>query len=96
MTGRVVIVIDDGLATGITARAALRAVRRRRPARLVFAAPVCAAESAHGLSDEADEVLCAWTPSTFFAVGAWYTDFAQLSDEEVEQVLGDAWKACTG
>ncbi|HEY6794322.1 MAG TPA: phosphoribosyltransferase family protein [Kineosporiaceae bacterium] len=87
--GRVVVVVDDGLATGITARAAIDAVRRGGPDRLVLAAPVCAARSVRDLDDAADAVLCARTPARFGAVGAWYDDFAQLTDEDVEQALGE-------
>jgi predicted phosphoribosyltransferase len=93
VTGRVVIVVDDGLATGITARAALRALRRQDPALLAFAAPVCAAQSVGDLAGEADMVLCARTPTQFLAVGAWYDDFDQLSDDQVAQVLAEAWHA---
>jgi predicted phosphoribosyltransferase len=90
--GRLVIVADDGLATGITARAALGAVRCGGPARMIFAAPVGPARCARDLGDAADAVLCARTPASFGAVGAWYENFEQLSDEDVEQVLGELWR----
>jgi len=87
VTGRAVVVVDDGLATGATARAALAAVRVHRPAYLAFAAPVCAADSAAALRDRADAVVCAIAPSHLYAVGQWYGDFSQTSDEEVRQLM---------
>ncbi|WP_447980054.1 phosphoribosyltransferase [Candidatus Nitrospira bockiana] len=85
--GRVVILIDDGLATGATMRAAVSALKRRGPARIVVAVPVGAEEACHELRAEADEVVCAATPSPFFGVGAWYEDFAQTTDDEVRELL---------
>jgi predicted phosphoribosyltransferase len=85
--GRLVIVVDDGLATGVTARAALRALRKCGPARLSFAAPVCAADSADLLIGDADEVVCVARPEPFGAVGSWYADFSQTTDEEVVALL---------
>jgi putative phosphoribosyl transferase len=93
ITGRPVIVIDDGLATGVTARAALRSVRAHQPARLIFAAPVCARPSAKALAGEADEVICLQQPADFGAVGAWYDDFTQLTDDDVDGHLADAGHA---
>ncbi|SDZ29307.1 Predicted phosphoribosyltransferase [Micromonospora pattaloongensis] len=87
---RMVIVADDGLATGVTAMAALREVRAKAPRHLMFAAPVCAKEAARMLLREADTVLCVHVPERFSAVGAWYHDFAQLSDHEVEAALAQA------
>ncbi|MGN9911564.1 phosphoribosyltransferase family protein [Phytohabitans sp. LJ34] len=85
---RVVLVVDDGLATGVTARAALRAVRAGGPARLDFAAPVCAADAASVVAgEEADGVFCLLRPVDLTAVGAWYLDFAQLTDADVEKAL---------
>jgi putative phosphoribosyl transferase len=84
---RVVILVDDGLATGSTMRAAVQAVRAHHPARIVVAAPVGAAESCEQLADVADETVCARTPEPFSAVGLWYHDFSQTSDEEVQSLL---------
>jgi putative phosphoribosyl transferase len=81
--GRVVIVVDDGLATGATARAAVQSVRQHGAARVIFAAPVCAASSAHALGDEADAVVCLLTPPNFQAVGNHYRRFEQTTDAEV-------------
>ncbi|MFF8863180.1 MULTISPECIES: phosphoribosyltransferase [unclassified Streptomyces] len=87
LAGRTVIVVDDGLATGATARAALRHLRRRRPARLVLAVPVGAPDSVELLAAEADTILCPHRPTGFSAVGQWYEDFGQLTDDEVLAAL---------
>ncbi|GGL64580.1 phosphoribosyltransferase [Streptomyces fumigatiscleroticus] len=87
LRGRTAIVVDDGLATGWTARAALRSLRRRGPARTVLAVPVCAPESARAMRGEADVVVCPHRPAAFRAVGLWYEDFEQLTDEDVLKVL---------
>jgi putative phosphoribosyl transferase len=91
--GRCVIVVDDGLATGATMRAALQAVRQQQPARLVAAVPVGAEGSCQALRDLADEVVCAATPLPFRAVGLWYEEFEQSSDEEVCLLLHQAYRA---
>ncbi len=85
--GRIVILVDDGLATGLTMRAAVLAVRRLRPARVVVAVPVGARETCEGLLDIADEVVCPLMPEPFSAVGLWYIDFSQTTDEEVRRLL---------
>jgi putative phosphoribosyl transferase len=85
--GRTVILVDDGIATGATARAALRAARIRRPRRLVLAVPVAAPETLQALSSEADEVVCLLEPDELWAVGLWYRDFAPVPDGEVIRML---------
>jgi predicted phosphoribosyltransferase len=85
--GRTVILIDDGLATGSTMRAAVAALRRLGPARLVVAVPVASADTCEDLGAEVDEVVCACTPEPFHAVGLWYDDFTQTTDEEVHELL---------
>ncbi len=92
VAGRTVIVIDDGLATGFTAAAALESLRKREPERLVFAAPVCAPSSGRRLT-AADEVICLRTPLLFRAVGEWYEAFEQNTDEEVIAALREATTA---
>jgi putative phosphoribosyl transferase len=87
LDGRTVIVVDDGLATGSTMRAAVKALRKMQPARIVVAAPVGASETCRGLEREADEVVCVNTPESFHAVSTWYQDFSQTTDEEVRQLL---------
>jgi predicted phosphoribosyltransferase len=85
--GRTVILVDDGLATGSTMRAALMALHEQRPARVVVGVPVGAPETCEEFQSEADEVICAITPEPFYAVGQWYDDFTQTSDEEVHELL---------
>jgi predicted phosphoribosyltransferase len=87
VTGRVVIVIDDGIATGATTRAALRAVRAQRPEKLVLAVPVAPTSTLHELREEADEIVCLEDYEVFGAIGSFYSDFTQVSDEEVKDVL---------
>lgn len=88
--GRTVILVDDGLATGSTMRAAVLAVRRLHPARIVVAIPVGARQTCEALREVADEVVCAFSPEPFRAVGLWYADFSQTTDEEVRQLLSRA------
>jgi predicted phosphoribosyltransferase len=87
LRGRTVILVDDGLATGLTMRAAVQAVRQRQPARIVVAAPVGAREAVEMLEAEADDVVCLHTPEPFAAVGLWYSQFAQTTDDEVRELL---------
>jgi putative phosphoribosyl transferase len=85
--GKVVILIDDGLATGATMRAAAQAIRAQGPAKLVVAVPVAASSTCDAFRDDVDEVICAVTPEPFYAVGAWYQDFSQTTDDEVRTLL---------
>jgi putative phosphoribosyl transferase len=91
--GKTVILVDDGLATGSTMRAAVAALRSQKPERLVVAVPVAAAETCEALRQEVDEVVCALAPEPFFAVGNWYEDFSQTSDQEVRELLRRASEA---
>jgi putative phosphoribosyl transferase len=85
--GKTVILVDDGLATGATMRAAAEAVRAIAPARVVVAVPVAARETCDALRDAVEEVICELTPRPLHAVGLWYEDFSQTSDEEVRELL---------
>jgi erythromycin esterase-like protein/predicted phosphoribosyltransferase len=85
--GRTVILVDDGLATGATMHAAIQALRQQRPARIVMAVPTAPPETCEELRAEVDDVICAITPEPFHAVGAWYRDFSQTTDEEVRELL---------
>lgn len=88
--GRTVILIDDGLATGSTMRAAVAALKKQQPARIVVAVPIAPPETCDELRDEVDEVVCAATPEPFYAVGLWYEDFSQTTDQEVRSLLEQA------
>jgi predicted phosphoribosyltransferase len=90
LTGRTVILVDDGLATGSTMRAAVAALRKEGPARIVVAVPVAARETCAAFRDIADEIICAETPEPFVAVGVWYDDFSQTTDAEVHTLLDRA------
>jgi putative phosphoribosyl transferase len=90
VAGRVAIVVDDGIATGGTVRAALKGLSRARPSRLVLAVPVAPADTIERLRTEADEVVCLMTPEPFYAVGEHYDDFRQTSDREVTTLLDEA------
>lgn len=90
VSGRTVILVDDGLATGATMRAAMAALRQQRPARIVVAVPVAAAETCEELRAGVDDIVCALTPERFRSVGSWYDDFSPTTDEEVHAVLADA------
>ncbi len=93
VSGRTVILIDDGLATGATMHAALRALRQQQPARLIVAVPVAAPSTCLEFLGEADDVICAQTPDPFFAVGLWYRNFEPTSDQEVRDLLAQAAEA---
>jgi predicted phosphoribosyltransferase len=90
LEGKTVILVDDGLATGSTMRAAALAVRRLNPARVVVAVPVASAQTCHEFEDVVDEIVCEVTPEPFRAVGLWYDDFSQTSDDEVRELLARA------
>jgi predicted phosphoribosyltransferase len=85
--GRIVILTDDGVATGSTMRAAIAALRAQDPARIVVAVPVATTQICQELGAEADEVICAHTPEPFYAVGLWYDDFTQTEDAEIRALL---------
>jgi putative phosphoribosyl transferase len=89
LRGRTVLLIDDGLATGSTMKAAVQAVRAQAPTQVVVAVPVGASDTCRALVDVADEVVCARTPEPFAAVGQWYRDFSETTDEEVRALLHD-------
>jgi predicted phosphoribosyltransferase len=84
---RTVILVDDGLATGSSMQAAVRALRQQQPAKIVVAVPTASPEACDALKQEANEVICAVTPQPFHAVGVWYEDFSQTTDEEVRELL---------
>jgi predicted phosphoribosyltransferase len=85
--GEVVLVVDDGLATGSTMRAAVTALRHQRPAGIVVAVPVGSRQACEALSEVADQVICPLTPEPFSAVGLWYADFSETSDDDVRYFL---------
>lgn len=90
VAGQIAILVDDGLATGSTMRAAVAALRQHGPGKIIVAVPTSAAETCEQLRGQADEVVCATTPEPFVAVGAWYEDFSQTSDDEVRRLLASA------
>ena len=90
VAGRTVVLVDDGLATGSTMRAAARALQTQSPRKIVVAVPVAAQETCDEMQTEVDEVVCALTPEPFQAVGLWYQDFSQTSDQEVRELLARA------
>jgi predicted phosphoribosyltransferase len=90
MRGRTVILVDDGLATGATMLAAIRALKQQQPARTVVAVPTAASETCEALKAEVDDVVCAVTPEPFYSVGLWYEDFSQTTDDEVRALLAQS------
>jgi putative phosphoribosyl transferase len=94
--GQTAILVDDGLATGVTARAAISALRRLQPRHLVLAAPVCAAQTVELLGPEVDELVCLEAPPDLGAIGFWYRDFSQTTDEEVIELLESARREARG
>lgn len=91
LRGRIVILVDDGIATGATARAAISVVRAQQPLTIVLAAPVAQASVAEELAREVDELACVLTPGDLYAIGAWYDSFQQLTDDQVRTILARAW-----
>jgi len=87
VTGSVVILVDDGLATGSTMRAAVAALRQAKPKRIVIAVPVAAAPTCRELGREVDEMVCLHAPEPFYSVGFWFEDFSQTSDDDIRQML---------
>jgi putative phosphoribosyl transferase len=96
LAGRSVVLVDDGLATGVTAEAAVRSLRRQRPQRLILAVPVCPPDTRARLSRLADEVICLVAPRHFHAVGQWYERFDQTTDQEVQDLLATCRSAAHG
>jgi putative phosphoribosyl transferase len=92
---KTILLVDDGLATGATAQAAIEAVRKKQPKRIIFASPVCALDSIGELKSKADEVYCLYTPNKFSSVGEWYQHFEQVADEEVIRILKKSRAAAT-
>ena len=87
VAGNTIILVDDGLATGSTMAVAVAALREERPARIVVAVPVASPDTCAAMRGRADDVVCSMTPDPFDAVGLWYDDFSQTSDEEVHELL---------
>jgi putative phosphoribosyl transferase len=90
--GRTVILVDDGLATGASMLAAIRALRQQQPDRIVVAVPTAAPETCEALKAEVDDVICAVTPEPFYSVGLWYENFSQTSDDEVRTLLAQTFR----
>ena len=88
--GRTIILVDDGIATGATMRAAVAAVKQRQPARIIIAVPVAASATCEAFAPEVDDVVCVQRPEDFFAVGFWYEHFSQTTDEQVRDLLEQA------
>jgi putative phosphoribosyl transferase len=95
VSGRTVILVDDGLATGSTMRAAVAALKQEHPKRIVVAVPIGSPDTCDELREDADDVVCAATPEPFYAVGLWYHDFSQTTDEEVIELLARAEQVLT-
>lgn len=84
---KTILLVDDGLATGATMRAAVTALQKQKPKELIIAVPTASPETCDEFRDDVDDIICAITPTPFYAVGAWYDDFAQTTDEEVQELL---------
>lgn len=87
LKAKTVLLVDDGLATGVTARAAIASIKKQKPKRLIFASPVCAYDTAQEFKQMVDDVICVTTPVDFSAVGLWYQEFGQVSDDQVVALL---------
>ncbi len=96
LRGRVVILVDDGIATGATIRAAIAVVRQQQPARIVIAVPVASASTCDELRKEVDELVCALEPEELYGIGLWYEQFPQLGDDDVRGLLAKAWRTDSG
>lgn len=90
VAGKVVLLVDDGLATGASMRAAVKALRQLGPERIVVAVPTAARQTCEGFRPEVDDIVCAMTPEPFLAVGMWYEDFSETTDEDVRAILSRA------
>ena len=90
VAGKIIILVDDGLATGATMKAAVLALRGQNPAKITVAVPAAPPETCDELRNDADEVICAHTPDHFYAVGQWYEDFPQTTDDEVRDLISRA------
>ncbi|MCX4187685.1 phosphoribosyltransferase [Methylophaga sp. OBS4] len=91
IASKYIILVDDGIATGATMRAAIAALRQQNPAGIIVAVPVAPAKTIELLAGEADKVICLATPEPFTAIGNWYMDFSQVPDQQVNQILSQAW-----
>jgi putative phosphoribosyl transferase len=87
VSGRTIVLVDDGLATGMTNFAAIRSLQRQNPAKIILAAPVAAAQALSIVTSQCDQVVCPLVPEEFVSVGSWYRDFSQVSDDEVIELL---------
>lgn len=87
LQNRIVILVDDGLATGSTMRAAVKALRKLHPSKVIVAVPTAAPSTCDEFKTEVDEIICAMTPEPFYAVGAWYEDFSQITDDQIRDML---------
>jgi len=96
LEGRTAVLVDDGIATGSTMRAAVAALRKHKPARIIVATPVAAPQACELLAGEADELVCDFTPDPFYSVGLWYEDFTQNTDEEIRDLLERAAERPSG
>jgi putative phosphoribosyl transferase len=92
VAGRTVVLVDDGLATGSTMRAAVAGLKARGPSRIVIGVSIAVPSTCEKLASEVDDIVCAVTPEPFYAVGLWYADFSQTTDEEVRELLEAAWR----